>query len=173
MKTLQGAPRTYFDHPVDDSLKVFCRRLLDMASVEQMAREAIKFLLQSPCSLEDFPYVENSYSRTILHRQPGGFEVMIARWSRGAVTVIHGHPSFGFYYLLEGRLEVENFERDGSRVRKVSERIWLPDESFSIRGKSQRFDNGIHRIRVLEESLSFHMYSDDGLKGECFDQVTR
>jgi hypothetical protein len=171
MKTLQGAPKTYLDHPVDDSLKVFCRRLLELANVEQMAREAVKFLLQSTFSLEDFPYVENNYSRTILHRHPSGFEAIMARWGRGAVTVIHGHPSFGFYYLLEGRLQVENFERDGNGVKKISERIWLPDESFSIRGRAERFDNGIHRIRVLDGSLSFHVYSDDGLKGECFEQV--
>jgi hypothetical protein len=171
MKTLQGVPRTYCDHPVDDALKIFCKRLLDMANGEQMAREVIKFLLQSPCSLEDFPYVENSYSRTILHRQSNGYEAMIARWSRDAVTTIHGHPAFGFFYLLEGKLLVESFEHHGLGVRKIAERIWLPDESFFIRGRVGSFDNGIHRIRVLDESLSFHIYSDDGLKGECFEQV--
>jgi quercetin dioxygenase-like cupin family protein len=93
---------------------------------------------------------------------------MAARWSKGAVSAIHGHPMFAFYYLLEGELSVENFEKDGAGVRKTGTRRYNPGQYFCMHGNAGVFDNGIHRVTAVQESLSIHIYSDDAMKGEIF-----
>lgn len=136
-----------------------------------MAKRLQLFLRDCPIELAQFKQVEQSYSRSMIWRQNNSYEAMVARWSKGAKTVIHGHPAFGFYYLLHGSFTVENFTRDNESLTKISEKNWLPGEHFTIHGTEGRFDNGIHRITVIEESLSFHIYSDNALKGECFLDV--
>lgn len=55
---------------------------------------------------------------------------MKARWRKGAVTLIHGHPAFGYYYLLKGAFLVENYEKRGDSISNISKRTWLPGENF-------------------------------------------
>jgi len=119
-------------------------------------------------SQDMFPDIVSGYSRTILHREPGGFEVMVARWSRGAKTPIHGHPGFSLTWLIDGNLSENTYAKEGGcLVQADSDSLSAGAYSFD-QGNDGRFDNAIHQIVAVEESLSLHLYSDDALKGEVF-----
>ncbi|HIE55688.1 MAG TPA: hypothetical protein EYP90_10985, partial [Chromatiaceae bacterium] len=65
---------------------------------------------------QHFPLTAHGYSRTILHRKKNGAEAMVARWDKGAATPIHGHPHLAFVYLLEGRLQIDNFDQHNGQL---------------------------------------------------------
>ena len=121
-----------------------------------------------PFSIKSFPLIEKGYSRTILHREPNGFEVMVARWSRHAKTPIHGHPGFSVLYLIEGELSEQSFIKEKDQPIGIDSRIISTGDYSCDKGVDGRFDNAIHQIRATQESLSLHIYSDDALKGEIY-----
>lgn len=58
------------------------------------------------------PLIPYAYTRTRLFRAPH-FEVVVMRWSPGSISPIHDHGnSHCWVLMMEGGLEVENFERD-------------------------------------------------------------
>ena len=168
MQTLHGKPQTFMAHPMQERLRIFLRQLFTDPLNTDVEAAAVDFFAKHPVPMDDFPFIDKSYSRTILYRAQNSFEAMAARWCKGAVTAIHGHPSFAFYYLLEGELLVDNFEKKDADIVKIDTRTYAPGEYFCIRGTTGTFDNGIHRVTVVEDSLSLHIYSDDALKGEIF-----
>lgn len=115
-----------------------------------------------------FPLMENTYSRTILCSVENQLEIMVARWDKNTLSSIHGHPGFVFEYLIDGRLMIENYERNRGNLIKTSVITQQPGEYFCDQGIEGRFDNAIHRIIAVEQSLSLHVYSDQGLKGLVF-----
>lgn len=169
MKSERGRPSTYLIHAVPPELAAFSDEVLELAQIERIEHQAKEYFAHHHFDVADFPESEDSYTRTILCRKPNGFEAMMARWSPGTVSAIHGHPAYGLYLLLHGQLQVENFEKRNGHLVQVSSQVWNPGSCCLIQGQEGAFDNGIHRIRVLQESLSFHVYSDNALKGECFD----
>ncbi len=172
MQLVEGKKlQTFFREPANEAIDIFCDHLLHIQDLDKLAKHAADYIKHCPCNLYEFPKIANGYSRTILYRLENGFEAMVARWSPGARTVAHGHPAFGYYHLLQGQWRVENFEKRENTIHRVSTTIWQAGECFTVKGTSERFDNGIHRINVLEESLSFHIYSDNALKGECYYDV--
>jgi len=61
---------------------------------------------------ERLPLIPYAYTRTRLFRAPH-YEIVVMQWSPGSVSPIHDHGSSRCWVLLlEGVLEVENFERD-------------------------------------------------------------
>ena len=161
-------PQTYLGHPNHERIRMFLRELFAAPDPDTIETESAAFFDRNRVPLLDFPPFEPLYSRTILYRAENGFEAMGARWSKDVVSAIHGHPMFAFYYLLEGELSVENFEKDGAGVRKIGTRKCSPGQYFCMRGNAGAFDNGIHRVTAVQESLSIHIYSDDAMKGEIF-----
>ena len=161
-------PQTYLGHPNQERIRMFLRELFASPDSDSIETEAITFLAKSPVPLLDFPPFEPLYSRTILYRAENHYEAMAARWSKDAISAIHGHPMFAFYYVLEGELSMENFVRDGGGITKTDTRIYKPGQCFSILGNPSTFDNGIHRVSAVQDSLSIHIYSDDAMKGEIF-----
>jgi len=128
------------------------------------------FLHRYPLSFDDFPRVEGTYSRNIIHRNSNGFEVLVVRWSKGTISSIHGHLSFAFYYIIDGHMEIDSYRRnDGCLTKTLSECLRKNEYFFSI-GKSGRFDNHTHQVRANEETLSGHISSDDSAKGEVFNR---
>lgn len=98
------------------------------------------------------------------------FEALIMRWDKHSKTSIHGHPSFSFYYVISGIFKVEHFERTalGQLHTKEIQRLAPTDATWSL-GRAHRYDNSIHRVTCLIPGLTFHVYSDDALKGNVFD----
>ncbi|HTU83354.1 MAG TPA: cysteine dioxygenase family protein [Candidatus Acidoferrales bacterium] len=59
------------------------------------------------------PIIPYAYSRTRLLRRPA-YELIAMRWAPGSVSPIHDHGSSRCWvYMLEGSLDVQNYERDG------------------------------------------------------------
>lgn len=120
-----------------------------------------------------FRFKKNAYSRSILLREDCGFEIMVARWDRDAVTPIHGHPGYSLLYVVEGTLKETLFVNDGGRIQKGEESQLQPGFYSYHKGEQGRYDNAIHQIKALKESLSLHIYSDDALKGQVFQHISR
>ncbi|VAW41888.1 hypothetical protein MNBD_DELTA03-717 [hydrothermal vent metagenome] len=161
-------PQTYMGHPNQEYIRIFLRELFSIPDPEKIAQKTVSFLSDHPVPLSDFPPFAPLYSRTILYRAENHYEAMAARWSKDAISVIHGHPMFAFYYLLEGELSVECFEKSGAKAVRTDTRIYKPGQYFSMLGTPDTFDNGIHRVSAKKESLSIHIYSDDAMKGQIF-----
>jgi hypothetical protein len=162
-------PQTYMGHPNQEKLRLFLRKLFSEPEPDTIETEVAEFLSQNSLPLHDFPPFERLYSRTILYRAENGFEAMAARWSKDAVSAIHGHPMFAFYYLLEGELLVENYAKEAnSGISKINTLTYTPGQYFCMRGKPGVFSNGIHRVTAVQESLSIHVYSDDAMNGDVF-----
>jgi len=129
----------------------------------------IKDLISSVrLALHQLPYAQNSYTRTILFRELTGFEVMVARWAKGAKTPIHGHPGFSLLFLIEGVLQEKSFFKKTKGVGEMGSQVLQAGDFSFEQGEEGRFDNAIHRITANEESLSLHIYSDDAIKGEIY-----
>jgi predicted metal-dependent enzyme (double-stranded beta helix superfamily) len=61
---------------------------------------------------ERLPMIPYAYTRTQLLRAPR-YEVVVMRWSPGSISPIHDHGKSDCWVLMmEGALEVENFDRD-------------------------------------------------------------
>ncbi len=117
----------------------------------------------------DFPVMRHSYTRTSLLREKTGFEIMMARWDKGAATPIHGHPRYSFLYLIEGELSERFFIRENKKLMEVSTLNYKAGDYSYHNGDPGTFDNAIHRITAIKASLSIHIYSDDALKGEVYN----
>ncbi len=161
-------PRTYMGHPDQERYRCFFRTLFALPDPARIEREAVAFVSEHSLPMTDFPPFAPLYSRTILYRAESGYEAMAARWSENAVSAIHGHPMFAFYYLLKGELVVTNYEKRGGGVVPVETRTYTPGQYFCMLGTQGTFDNGIHRMLAARESLSIHIYSDDAMKGEVY-----
>ena len=165
---ISNKPQTYLGHQNQERIRIFLRKLFATPDLNTIEAGAAAFFTKNSVPLLDFPPFEPLYSRTILYRAENGFEAMAARWSRSASTSIHGHPMLSFYYLFEGELSVENFAREGSGLRKTNTIAYNPGQYFCMCGIAGTFDNGIHRVTAIQESLSIHIYSADAMKGETF-----
>lgn len=118
--------------------------------------------------VDHFPLKKNGYSRTILFMADNNLEIMIARWDKDTKSPVHGHPDFIYEHLISGCLIIENFDKDEAGIKKTETIVQNPDDSIWNHGIKGNYDNAIHCISAEEESLSLHIYSDDGLKGKIF-----
>ncbi len=126
------------------------------------------FFENNSLKIEDFERKEGSYSRTVLQRLDSGYEAMVARWDKGAVTPIHGHPDFALIYIVKGALKETLYVKEGTTINKELTTIHYSGEYTYHNGIQGRLDNAIHQVRAMQDSLSLHIYSDDALKGEVF-----
>lgn len=135
---------------------------------ELIAGELIKFLQRYPLALDEFPRQEGGYTRTVILRHESGFEAMIARWSRGTTSSIHGHPWFNLYCVVHGHLVMDDYQKSGEAIHFVSSGELRPVDLSYFIGEKGRFDNNIHQVHAREETLSIHISSDDSTKSEVF-----
>ncbi len=168
MKNPTGTPITYLCHPHQEKFRKALFELFLHPDPERLAAAAAAFLRRNPLPLSDFPEITGTYSRTILHKGENGFEAMAARWSRDAITPAHGHPSFIFYHVIEGVLAIDNYRRNKYGITFDSSSFLGKGDSFFFVGEEGRFDNHIHQVHAIEETLSVHISSDDSTKGEIF-----
>jgi len=134
-----------------------------------ITKKVTAFLLKHPIPMTDFPLIKGTYSRTIFFRSDNGFEAMAARWSRGTTSPIHGHPYYTLYYVVNGRLGIDNYKKAADRIEKTTSEILSRDQFLSFTGKPGTFDNHIHKVEAIEETLSIHISSNDATKGEVFN----
>lgn len=161
-------PVNYQQDPSLLALRMLLQQLFVHPEPATIADAVTSFLGRHFLPTDDFPRVEGTYSRTIIHRCDNGYEGMAARWSKGALTSIHGHPPFVFYYVIKGKLTVDNYIRNTDGLIPSSTMVLTSGEGFHAIGEPGRFDNSIHQVQADEETLSLHISSDDGTKGRVF-----
>lgn len=168
MNSAIQAPVTYINHPNNWKFQALVSGLFITPVPEQITEAVDQFIKQNPLVLEDFPKLEHTYSRTILYRHPNGYEAMAARWDKGAVSSIHGHPHYALILVVSGKLFIENYDKTDQGLRLASSDVLSRGQFFSDIGDSNRFDNHIHKVTAHEETLSIHLSSDDAAKGEVY-----
>jgi hypothetical protein len=166
-------PPTYLSHPNQKKVREFLRRLF-----EEPERDGVEHILQDlflsfPLPTSDFPFIPGSYSRTILLKSENGYEAVAARWCKGVVSNVHGHPPFSYCFLVEGSLRIENFKKTAGKIVLSDEKVYKPGDFFYNRGENGRMDNNVHRVSAEEESLSLHIFSDDSRQGEVFEYTSK
>jgi len=166
MKNYKGFPLTYQNHPYQEKFRKLLLELFFSPDPELIPEITASFLRQFPLPLEDFPRQEGTYTRTIIHRARNGFEAMVARWSKGALSSIHGHPLFSFYHVIDGKLKIDNYRRNERGVTLDSSTFLGQSEYFFFIGDPGKFDNNIHQVQAIEETLSVHISSDTSTKSE-------
>ena len=63
------------------------------------------------------------------------------------------------------------YKKEGSRARFHSSQILEPGDYVDSWGEDGKFDNMIHRVTALEESLSLHAFVGDPLDGEIYEEI--
>jgi predicted metal-dependent enzyme (double-stranded beta helix superfamily) len=107
---------------------------------------------------ERLPTIPYAYTRTRLMRTPE-FEVVAMRWSPGSISPIHDHGTSDCWVLmLEGALDVENFERDdeGSGsivVLRNTGKVALGLGDVDHRGGPAE----LHRVRNTTEVMAYSL----------------
>lgn len=122
-------------------------------------------LLKKEIGNYNFQLDASTYARHILSKESGGW-LMLIHWDKDVSTSIHGHPERSFVYVLNGLMEIENFELNP--LQSLSKKIVQPGQYFNNDGLSDRFDNAVHRVHAKEQTLSLHFYSDDPTKGNVY-----
>jgi hypothetical protein len=163
--------KTFLAHPNQPKLQKFFQKMFQDPYAVDIEKEAAHFFANHPVTMDDFPIVEGAYSRTILYRAENRFEALGVRWSKGFTSLIHGHPSIVFDYIMEGELFIQNYEKTRAGLVKTDSRSYTSGEYFFSRGKEGAFDNCIHQITVCAECLSLHIYSDNALQGEVLTEL--
>lgn len=120
--------------------------------------------------LNHIPLAETTYTRHSIAKeatpQNQGFEALVMRWDKQVKTSIHGHPAFSFYHVISGVFEMEIFACTDTEGLQLSEtRCFSSRDTTWFLGQFGRFDNFIHRVTCIEPGFTFHIYSDDALKG--------
>lgn len=102
------------------------------------------------------PLIPYAYTRTQLLRRPH-FEIVVMRWSPGSISPIHDHGASDCWVLMmEGALEVENFDRDDDGGRAVVE--LHPAEKISLGLGDVDHRGGpteLHRVRNATEDMAY------------------
>ena len=124
-------------------------------------------LLEEEIKDYDFPLDASTYSRHILSKKDGCWLLLI-HWDKNVSTSIHGHPERAFVYALEGLMEIESFSVNP--LQSLDKNTVQPGEYFDSEGTSGQFDNAVHRVHAIQQSLSLHYYSDDPTKGIIFPE---
>ncbi|HTA40041.1 MAG TPA: cysteine dioxygenase family protein [Candidatus Acidoferrales bacterium] len=120
------------------------------------------------------PVIPYAYTRTRLIERPH-FEVVAMQWAAGSVSPIHDHGASRCWVLmLEGTLEVENFERDLEAAGDVSMR---PNGTLSLKADDLDSRNGPHELhRVVNSSAqsaySLQLYATPITTYNVFDEHT-
>ena len=93
------------------------------------------------------------------------WELMIAIWNPNKLSPIHGHPSFIFYYILSGEIEMELYDKNLNFIKKI---IMKNKDYIHYIGEEGTFNNFIHRIIPKVKTITLHLYSSSSLQGEVY-----
>lgn len=122
--------------------------------------------------LHHIAFATSSYTRNLIAKEGAhqGFEALLIRWDQQAITPIHGHPAFSFYYVISGIFEMEYFAHGAmKKLQYTGRQLFCATDSTWFWGQAGRYDNFIHRVKCLEPGHTFHVYSEDAQKGVSFE----
>jgi|SRR5579884_255303 len=112
-----------------------------------------------------FPSRERGYTRNLVYRCEA-FELLVLRWSPGAVSAIHDHADQHCWFTaLHGAFDVTNYRRRIGGWRPGYARIDVTERlsGISIGEPDYRYgDADIHRVSVnaqAAEAISVHVYA--------------
>ena len=102
-----------------------------------------------------------------------GFTVVVLLWEPGAITPIHDHATWCVFGVLEGELEVTNYELLGELD---GDKLNVRETTRGSLSAGTMGDNGdpageIHRVRNtgLQRAISLHIYGSDLTKRPAFE----
>jgi predicted metal-dependent enzyme (double-stranded beta helix superfamily) len=151
--------------------QILTRALGDPEYVSAMQRAALAFS-QYRSRLPAIPY---AYTRTRLIERPH-FEIVVMQWAAGSVSPIHDHGASRCWVLmLEGTLDVENFERDVENgTTEVSMR---PNGTLKLKADdidSRYGPTELHRVvnSSPENAYSLQLYATPISTYNVFDEQT-
>ena len=174
MSSIIRKPITYLKQaPSLGALRLLLQQLFARPEPLEILDVVTSFLRRHSLPLNDFPRIEGTYSRTILHRHKNGYE---GDGPANGVRrhYLHSRPSqFVFYYVIEGQLKIDNYIRTATGLAASRTMVFTSGEGFHAIGEPGRFDNSIHQVQAEEETLSLHIFSDDGTKGEYLQPEIR
>jgi predicted metal-dependent enzyme (double-stranded beta helix superfamily) len=118
-------------------------RLLDATASERFASVLHAGWRRFQEYRDQLPLIPYAYTRTRLLHAPD-FEIIAMQWAPLSQSPIHDHgTSRCWVIVLEGELEVENFERDASGIVTPTDRATQPAGTIDHRlGPSE-----LHRVR--------------------------
>src|SRR5688572_30971315 len=84
--------------------------------------------------------------RTTYPTNPNGVEVMLERWKAGTEEPPHSHPGDDMTVVVEGKMSVQFFKREGGQLVPDGERMYLG------RGEAGYIKGGrIHDAKYIED----------------------
>ena len=138
------------------------RALADAMRDDEFVAAMERFVAEFPSYRPQLPLIPYSYTRTRLERCDR-YEVVAMRWSPGSTSPIHDHgESRCWVLMLEGALEVENFEPEGEHANDA---ISLRETGkLSLRAGDLDYRFGpkeLHRVRNAgdEPAYSLQLYA--------------
>jgi cysteine dioxygenase len=109
------------------------------------------------------PLIPYAYTRTRLARTPI-YEVVVMRWSPGSLSPIHDHGrSRCWVLMLEGTLEIENYERDDDGSNSIAALRSTGRNSLGLGDVDYRGGyNELHRVHNASEEMAYslQLYSE-------------
>ena len=168
------------------SLPSFVERL--RAACDAVSPEVVDDVLARfrPSAAALAPHVRfhpDRYARVRLHRSHA-FELLLLAWEPGQATPVHDHDGqAGWFTVLEGRLSVQEFERDGGpadlrdlavemepgQIRLRPARRYLVDAGRSVAEAGA--PETIHRVGATGgRAVSLHLYAGPLDSIVVFDQ---
>jgi cysteine dioxygenase len=152
--------------------QILTRALGDPEYVSAMQRAAVAF----PQYRSQLPAIPYAYTRTRLIERPQ-FEIVAMQWAAGSVSPIHDHGASRCWVLmLEGTLDVENFERDlETRTTDVSIR---PSGTLKLKAydiDSRYGPTELHRVvnSSPQSAYSLQLYANPITTYNVFDEHAR
>jgi len=150
--------------------ELLSRAMGDSEYVSAMERAALAFSKYR----SQLPAIPYAYTRTRLIEMPH-FEVVVMHWAAGSVSPIHDHgDSRCWVLLLEGSLDVENFEREDDGSGTVAMR---PTGSLRLEPDDLDFRFGpreLHRVvnSGAKTAYSLQLYASPISTYNVFDEHT-
>jgi hypothetical protein len=138
-------------------LRALERIMNDPEFVAAMERHAQEF----PRYRDRLPVIPYSYTRTRLEKT-SRYEVVAMQWAPGATSPIHDHGNSRCWVLmLEGNLDVENYERDDAaqsvELRSTGQRVLQPGDLDHRYGTLE-----LHRVHNSQpqSAYSLQLYAE-------------
>jgi predicted metal-dependent enzyme (double-stranded beta helix superfamily) len=164
---------TCLTEAIATALRVGCARGGDRRAHIICGRAAISRAVVEGCDLDAMwresdpdKRLPGGYRRHQVVRDPEyGFTVVVLLWEPGASTPIHDHDTWCVFGVLEGSLEITDYEvvtDDGEgpfRLKEVDRQLC----DAGITGDNLAADTEVHRVRNTgsERAISLHVYGAD------------
>lgn len=177
---MTGMSRTCLTQAVSESLRDAYGEPLDFARHIVAARAAISRAVVEGCDVDAMwresdpdKRLPGKYRRHQVVTDALGFTVVVLLWEPGAVTPIHDHDTWCVFGILEGELEVTDYDvisDDGTGPLLLAERGRATLRA-GLTGDNGQPGTEVHRVRNTgsARAMSLHVYGDDLTKRTLFD----